>query len=184
MESLVNMENSLNSLQVSIWLLPSELESKSLSQEMRNLARKFDAPDFEPHITLYSTKIPAENLTTLKENLRSRIKDFKLLALNVLGIGQNGTLFKSLFLQLQNSKELNGLYETIKAILGKYGEYEIDPHISLLYKEGLSAEEKTKSIENSKFGSEIKFDKVAIKVSGPHDNFGKDISKWTYEVLN
>lgn len=174
------MEN--NSLQVSIWLLLSDLES--LGQVMKKLAHEFGAPVFDPHVTLYSTKIPAENLSQVKEDLKKRVKDFDPLALNILGIGQNGTLFKTLYLQLQNCKELNDLYETVKTILGKYGNYEIDPHLSLLYKEGLSAEEKTKSVEDAEFVSEIKFDKVAIKVSGPNDNYGKDISKWTFEVLN
>lgn len=184
LEGLVNMDNSMNSLQVSIWLLPKDSESESLSRVIKSLAQKFDSPLFEPHVTLYSVKIPAENLISLKENLKNRVKDFDSLTLNLLGIGQNGALFKTLYLQLQNSKELNNLYEIIRTVLGKYGDYEIDPHLSLLYKEGLTSEEKTKSVENIEFSSEINFDKIAIKVSGANDNFGKNISKWTYSILN
>lgn len=177
--------NSLNnSLQVSIWLVPTKSDSESLGRIMRVLAQEFEAPEFNPHVTLYSTKIPAENLAQLKENLKNRVKDFNSLTLNVLGIGQNSNLFKTLFLQLQNSKELNNLYKTIKTILGKYRNYELDAHLSLLYKEGLSTEEKINSIENIEFSQEVKFDKIAIKVSGSNDDFGKDISKWSYEVLN
>lgn len=181
---VITMNESNNTLQVSVWLMPENLAAGSLSESIKDLAQKFSSPDFAPHMTLYSTKIPAENLIQVKENLKNRVKDFKSLTLNVLGVGQTERLFKSLFFQLQNSKELNGLYQIVKSLLSKYGNYDIDPHISLLYKEGLSAEEKTKSIEDIEFASEIEFDRVAIKVSGPNDDFGKEINKWTFEVLN
>ena len=171
-------------LQVSIWLLPEQSNLVLLSAHMKVLAEKFKAPIFEPHLTLYSTKVLAKNLTIVKENLKTRVKDFAGLTLIVLGVGQNQALFKTLFLQLQNSKQLNGLYGVVKTILGKYGNYEIDPHLSLLYKEGLNEDQKSSSVKDIKFPEEIKFDKVAIKVSGHNDNFGKDISKWTYEVLD
>lgn len=175
---------SNNYLQISIWLLPEDSAFGVLSEVIKNLSAKFEAPEFQPHLTLYSANVPAENLTSLKENLKIQVKDFSSVRLDVLAIGQNGTLFKTLFLQLQNSKELNDLYKIAGSVMDKYGNYEIDPHVSLLYKEGLTSEEKTESIESINFSKEIKFNKAAIKVSGKNDNFGKDISKWTYEVLN
>lgn len=179
------MKKSISSLsQVSVWLMPDSYAADSLTVDMKDLAQKFSAPLFVPHVTLYSISMPAEKLTNIENSLKEIAKDFKPFKLNVLSIKLIQTLFKSLFLQLESSKELTALYKKLTMVFAEYAEYKLDPHLSLLYKEGLTKEEKTKSLKNISFPSQITFNKVALKISGQNDNFGKDIDRWSYSILN
>lgn len=174
----------INHLQISVWLLPEKDMAGSLSADMKKLAAQFDAPEFSPHITLYSVRIPANNLSEVENFLRRIGKNLHPFSLDVLGSGQTETLFKSLYLQLSSSEELDRVFQKIKTGLGKYGDYILEPHLSLLYKEGIEEEEKNKALNMITIPSKVTINRLALKVSGPQDDFGKDIYRWKFEVIN
>lgn len=173
-----------NHLQISVWLLPEKDMEGSLSSDMKKLAAQFHAPEFSPHVTLYSVRIPASNLSEVENFIRRAGQNLHPFSLDVLGSGQTETLFKSLYLQLSSSEELDSVFQKIKAGLRNYGDYILDPHLSLLYKEGIEEEEKNKALNMITIPPEVTIDRLALKVSGPHDDFGKDIYNWRFEVIN
>ncbi|MGI9114555.1 MAG: hypothetical protein ACR2FX_05890 [Chthoniobacterales bacterium] len=113
---------------IAYWLLPREPERAFFARVIHELAARFGAPEFEPHLTLFvapnKSPAPAEILHaigTVRLNLR------------VLGLRWSVQFTKTFFAQFECSNEIQELSDAICALT--YGERSaIDPHLSLLYK--------------------------------------------------
>ena len=55
----------MNQPNYSIWLLPSETDKLYLSQTIQPLGKKYDAPVFDPHCTLFSPITDPESAKTI-----------------------------------------------------------------------------------------------------------------------
>lgn len=167
---------------VSIWLIPSEKDKKYLGQLIKELANKYEASQFPPHITIYSTEVPTDQVEQVRKILIKASQNFTPITLLLSSIAHNDNLFQSLFVEFQENKAIYNLNEHFRKELEHYGGYSFTPHLSLLYKE-IDSQEKEKIIEQLSIPQELTFDRLGIMVhKNPEDR--NNIESWKVTVIN
>jgi 2'-5' RNA ligase len=148
----------------SIWLTPSYRDRKYLNKIIRNLAKKYAAPKFSAHITVFSGVSSLHKAKTAVQLVRcDPIKTRKI------SIGQSDYLWKTLFIRIKKEKQLENLYCTLQNRFDK--NYAFMPHISLIYKKLDSTTKKTIKAD-LKIKNTFSFDTITIIKSS------KNTQKW------
>ncbi len=111
------------------WLIPAKSEPELFRQLIRILAKEFDAPQFEPHLTLFAAREarlpPAKTLQAFTASpVRLRIR----------GTAFSGKFTKTLFVRFESNQALEKLSSNLGQALGMRTNSPRDPHVSLLYK--------------------------------------------------
>jgi 2'-5' RNA ligase len=110
-----------------LWLVPAAAAREFLRETISRLAREWDGPLFEPHLTLGL----APALTHLPAEINARP-----IQLRPLGVFWSATFTKTLFIRILPTPELERLNDSLGIEARLH-----DPHLSLLYQE-VSAEKK------------------------------------------
>ena len=117
---------------ISFWLVPADPYQLMLATLINQLAGTYGAPRFMPHVTLLATEL-AQDESPLQV-LESAIKGIPPLELELLGVDHDADRFKSVFIQL-NSEPMMPLNSALRASCGHPGDYQLDAHLSLLYRQ-------------------------------------------------
>lgn len=116
---------------VSYWLVPAAPERAVLQSLIDTLARRYQAPPFVPHMTLYSGFSPADErpleLMTLATHA---VHAVRLQAERIL---YTAAFTKTLFLQMAPCPLAQQLTEALRRCAATPSAYTLDPHVSLLY---------------------------------------------------
>lgn len=150
---------------IAYWLIPSEPAHSFFQEIINDLARQYDAPVFEPHLTIH---VGADRAAAAENALGDAARERKLIELAPLGIDQSGEFIKTLFVQFAMSVELRKIGDIIRETANDSLQYELNPHLSLLYKkmEAAARCELAASI-NVPF-SEVTFDAIkAVRCVSP-----------------
>src|SRR4051812_23209705 len=123
---------------LTFWLIPTEPARSYFLNLIADLAARFDAPIFEPHVTLYATDAVGEDAHKL---LDGAVAGAKACRLTIAGIGHSQEFTKTLFVQFDSHQEVTSFTARFAASSKSHQDYEINPHLSLIYKD-LPAEEK------------------------------------------
>jgi 2'-5' RNA ligase len=116
---------------IAYWLIPAKPSRSFFRDVINDLARRYDAPLFEPHVTVHAglnRAVAAESV--ISEAARA----CKPINLKALEIGHSSEFIKTLFVQFALNKELRQLNESIRNAAPDSSHYELKPHLSLLYK--------------------------------------------------
>ncbi len=148
----------------SIWLEPSKNDAKYLRKIIRALAKKHGAPEFAPHLTLYSGVTYAKALDCVRN-----CKTWPL-SVQALDIKHSEYLWKTVFVRIRKNRRLDTLYKTIAGCAGP-AKYVFEPHISLIYKK-MDARTRRAIIRDLKIKSRFTFDRITINKTS------KDVSAW------
>lgn len=123
------------------WLVPAQPQRELFRELIRILAQEFDAPSFEPHLTL----VVVRQDRRLRNNRGSRSHakspgkvlqsvNAESIRMTVRGTGSSSRFTKTLFVGFESSK----LFEKLIVDLSRATKSRIksvrDPHVSLLYK--------------------------------------------------
>ena len=127
---------------IALWLVPAEPWRAKFTSVISELAERWDAPIFEPHLTLYVA-------ATAEVALFDRIPMTEPIELKATGIKCSEKFTKALFLQFAPRAELQELRAAVARVLGEEDAAEFDPHLSLIYK-SMSAETKEDLARNLK----------------------------------
>jgi len=130
-------ETSANEI-LTFWLIPAEPARNYFQNLIHDLGARFDAPVFEPHVTLYTTDPSSEDARDFLERAVAGTKGCRL---NIAGIGHSQEFTKTLFVQFAPDPDVDALNAKFCSASRSQEDYEINPHLSLIYKE-LPAEEK------------------------------------------
>jgi len=154
---------------VSIWLIPAPADAQYLQGIINNLAATYQAPVFNTHCTLYSpTDLPAAELKKILEQSANNMKSFYV---KKAAISHTENIWKTIFIELLSSPELEQLQQAVISQFPKGQPYEFLPHISLLYKE-IPDKKKEDIIRNLQVKNSFKMDKIAAMRTGPNvDNW-------------
>jgi 2'-5' RNA ligase len=154
---------------VSIWLIPAPEDAQYLQAIINNLAVNYQAPVFDSHCTLYSrTNLPAAEVKQILEQSAKNIKSF---CVKKATISHTENIWKTIFIELLGSPELEQLQQAVISQFPKGQPYEFLPHISLLYKE-IPDKKKEDIIRNLQVKNSFKMDKIAAVRTGPNvDNW-------------
>ena len=96
---------------IAYWLIPSESAHSLFQAIINDLARRYDAPVFEPHVTIY---VGADCADGAEDALGNAARLFKLTRLTPLGIDQSNEFIKTLFVQFAMSAELRRINDFIR----------------------------------------------------------------------
>jgi 2'-5' RNA ligase len=111
------------------WLIPTKPQHDFFSEAIRILAKQFNAPRFEPHLTIIV--IPEIGLSPRKILKQLRASP---ISLEVRGIGFSSKFTKTLFVRFKSSKSLEKLVVDLARETRSRGKSAHDPHVSLIYK--------------------------------------------------
>jgi 2'-5' RNA ligase len=157
------------------WLIPSEPARSYFRSLIGDLARRTDAPLFEPHVTLYVTSAAGEKPADV---LQSALPDFKPFRLSVAGLDCSDKFTKTLYVQFQPDVALQRLSEKLRAASISQRDYELNPHLSLIYKT-MAPEEKRQLMGSLDLAyTEADFDGVKAVLSPAKIESREDVEAW------
>ena len=157
------------------WLIPAEPAWSYFRSLIRDLATRFDAPEFEPHLTFYVTNAGNDNPTSVLEEVLVNLRPLRL---SIAGIDYSDEFTKTLFVQFQPDETLAKLSEKLRSASVAPCEYQLNPHLSLIYKK-MPLETKME-IANSPCLPfiEVEFDSVKAIVSSAKIATSDDVNSW------
>jgi len=116
---------------IAYWLIPSEPAHSFFQGMIKEFARRYDAPVFEPHVTVH---VGANGLEIPERALLIASRDCKRIGLAPLEIDHSGEFIKTLFVQFDLNTKLRQLNQIIRTTAQDSSDYQLNPHLSLLYK--------------------------------------------------
>jgi hypothetical protein len=154
-------------MKVAFWLIPTD---RTFYQSLiHDLAQRYDAPIFQPHITLYSGNFERNRIL---EFLRTPID----ITLEIDRIQYSDQFTKSLFIQLVSNPQLEQLSESIRTYFGS--PYSLDPHLSLIYADLDEAEKRSLSEEIRLLDRFIRFDRLTAIEVPRKPQTREDVESW------
>jgi hypothetical protein len=108
---------------IAYWLIPSEPARSFFQRIINALARRCDAPVFEPHVTIHVGADRAEAATSA---LWNAARECKLIWLKPLGMDQSDEFIKTLFVQFATSVELAKINGIIRHAANDSSQYELN----------------------------------------------------------
>ena len=167
--------SSMKSIVIAYWLIPAEPMDSFFRRIVNELAARYNAPVFEPHVTIH---VGANSPDEAKGTLSKAASGCKQIKLKTLEIDHSSEFIKTLFVQFALNRQLQQLNQHIRDAARDSADYELNPHLSLLYKT-VSIEERrllTHSIEVP--FSEVIFDSLkAVQCISPTQSRA-DVEKW------
>ena len=157
------------------WLIPSEPAYGFFQRIIDDLARRHDAPVFEPHVTVH---VGTDQASAAENALVEAARECDPIGLKPVGLDHSEEFVKTLFVQFAMNAKLRRINDVIREAANDLSKYELKPHLSLLYK-NLAATTRTQLAASIKVPfSEIAFHSLqAIRCLSPTQN-GTDVEAW------
>lgn len=160
---------------VSYWLMPAEPDRTHWSEIARSLAKQFDAPLFEPHLTLYSGRLHSSDRP--REIIRAAAWATSEIILHTTGIGHTEHFTKTLFIEFATNEALAKLSSELKRCSTLPGDYELKPHLSLIYTR-LAPDVAQRLAKELPMPARVRFDTVKAMVSCGPTRTRADVEAW------
>jgi len=154
------------------WLIPAKSERDFFSEMIRILSKQFNAPCFEPHLTIIVTpEIGLSPGKILKQIRTSPI------SLQVSGIGFSSKFTKTLFVRFKSSKSLEKLVvdfarETRSCAKSAH------PYVSLIYKKMPTSVKKELTSAIQLPFSTVLFDSINVVRCASPTKTRSDVEAW------
>jgi 2'-5' RNA ligase len=113
---------------IAYWLIPAEPAREFFHRTIRELAKRFGAVEFEPHVTVFLGKVDGRPPKEVLSSLGS-----PRISLSARRTEQSNKFTKTLFVQFERSDSLQSLADRIQELSGADKPYLVNPHLSLLY---------------------------------------------------
>ncbi len=154
---------------ISLWLNLDPGSAEKVSRDIKRLAEHYDSVVFPPHITLYgAVKLNSDQILDL---IGDSLKEIRQFSVKSDWLGDSEVIWKTVFINILMNHQLQNLSNICRAELGKYRDYDFQPHISLIYKL-LSKKTRKKIIKSVKIEEQYIISGVSlVDISG-------DIADW------
>lgn len=113
---------------IAYWLVPAEPRRELLREIIGILAKQFDAPRFEPHVTILAAPGTGKSPKQILKQIQA-----KPIRLRLCGIGFSSQFRKTLFVRLTPNKAFERLVVDLSDATKSRAKRVPDPHVSLLY---------------------------------------------------
>jgi Cyclic phosphodiesterase-like protein len=115
---------------IAYWLIPAEPARSFFERTIGDLAQRYNAPVFEPHMTIHVglDRVEAEEI------IAKAVSGCRFLQAKVLKVCQSDEFIKTLFGQIAMDRKLQQLNKLIRDAAQDSSGYQLNPHLSLLYK--------------------------------------------------
>jgi len=160
---------------IAYWLIPAETARSFFQAVINDLAGRYDAPGFDPHVTVH---VGSNRAGAAESALSEAARICKPINLKALEIGHSSEFIKTLFVQFALNAELRQLNEITRDAARDSSQYELKPHLSLLYKKMPAAARRELAGSIKVPFSEVTFDalKAVRCVSPTHSR--ADVEAW------
>jgi len=155
--------------------MPIEPAHSSFQQIINDLARRYYAPVFEPHVTIH---VGEDNADAATQALTDAARKCTSIRLTPVGIDQSDEFIKILFVQFALSAELRRLNEIIRYAAHDSLQYELKPHLSLLYKNLAAATRRELAASIKVPFSEVTFDVIKAVRCVSDTQCRADVEAW------
>jgi 2'-5' RNA ligase len=160
---------------VTYWLCPGQPEHDQFARLIGDLAARFDAPTFEPHVTIHTTTAERENPARILAKIVNGRRPFRL---SVRGLDYSDEYTKTLFVQLSADVEVAQLSEDLRRSSVSPSDYQLNPHVSLLYKK-MDEETQRRLVASIILPfTEVNFSSVKAVVSPAEIQSREDVEAW------
>lgn len=161
---------------LSYWLLPSATDRACFQHIIDTLAKTYEAPSFEPHVTIYSgIHSPSDDPAAILQQATNGIQCVRLCVETLL---YTDVFTKTLFVQFHPSPVLAAISETLRHAVSAASDYVLNPHLSLIYKQ-MSQETKQHLVSSLHIPQfEITFDEVSAVMSSGRTQSLEDVERW------
>ena len=157
------------------WLMPTEPARDYFASLIARLAARYNAPGFEPHLTVYATKNADEDAGDVLRRAIGNTNPFRLL---IRGISYSDKFTKTLFVEFEQSDQLAQLSQNLRRASALQNEYELNPHVSLIYKT-MPAETKAEIASSLSLPfHEVRFDSAKAVISPAQIESRADVEAW------
>jgi hypothetical protein len=116
---------------ITYWLCPAEPARSGFAELIENLAARFNAPVFDPHVTIYVTSAKNEKPGEVLAKILPERQPYRL---SVRDLSFSDKFTQTLFVRFTPNRELTVLSEDLRRASVSPSHYEVNPHLSLLYK--------------------------------------------------
>jgi 2'-5' RNA ligase len=145
------------------------------SQNHRRFCAAIRWAVFEPHVTF---QIGADRADSARQALAESARECTPINLKPLGIQQSDEFVKTLFVQFALSAELRQMNEIIRDAAQDSSQYQLQPHLSLLYKNMEAAARRELAASIVVPFSEITFERIkAVRCVSPTQSRA-DVEAW------
>ena len=160
---------------ITYWLCPAEPARSHFAALIEELAARFDAPVFEPHITVYVTRAEREQPGDILRKIVSQQEPY---CLGVSGLDYSAKFTQTLFVRFAGHAGLARLSEDLRSASASPSDYQLNPHLSLLYKT-MDAETKRELAGSITlpFGHAV-FDTIKAVLSPARVESREDVESW------
>jgi 2'-5' RNA ligase len=150
---------------ITYWLVPAEPARGFFQDLINDLARRYEAPGFEPHMTIHvglNRFHIAQKVTAKAAVCCGRIE------VKTLEVNHSSEFTKTLFVQFALNAKLSRLNKIIRSAAEDSSDYQFKPHLSLLYKK-MSVSQRRQLAHSIKLPfSHVVFDSVkAVRCLSP-----------------
>ena len=160
---------------IAYWLIPAQPVHSFFQQIINDLARRYGAPAFEPHVTIH---VGADRAGAAENALGAAARECKPVALTPLRIGQSEEFIKTVFVQFRLNTKLQKMADVICGAANDSSHYQLRPHLSLLYKRLAPATRLELAASIKIPFSEVTFDAVkALRCISPTKS-SADVEAW------
>jgi 2'-5' RNA ligase len=160
---------------LTFWLLPAEPARTFFSTLIAELAARFDAPIFEPHVTLYVTSAENEEAADVLARGAANAEPYRLC---ISGIDYSDEFTKTVFVQFQPDPGLTELSARLRAASASKRDYQLNPHLSLIYKT-MSEQSRAELARSLTLPfAEVVFDSVKAVISPAEIKSREDVEAW------
>jgi putative hydrolase of the HAD superfamily len=160
---------------IAYWLIPAEPAHSFFEDLIKDIARRYSAPIFEPHVTIH---VGADHVDAAEKALSKAARECQPINLKALEIHHSGEFIKTLFVQFALNTKLRQINGAIRNAAQDLSDYELKPHLSLLYKKmPLTARRDLADSIKVPF-SEVAFDQLkAVRCVSPTQSRA-DVEAW------
>jgi 2'-5' RNA ligase len=157
------------------WLVPAAPAGSFFVSRIAEFAARFDAPPFEPHVTIYASRKGGEDPEGV---LSGALADCEPFRLSVRDIQCSDEFTKTVFVQLEPSPELLRLNRAFQQASALHHEYDLNPHLSLIYKK-MTREARIEVATSVRVPfTEVLFDSVKAVVCPTPIRSRADVESW------
>jgi len=159
---------------VSYWLIPVDADKRRLQAVIDELAAQFNAPVFEPHVTLYSGEM--EHIEDAADVLEGIAGEFPM-ALQSRALGHSDRFTQALFMEFAPDPAVNQMSDDFKLLSKATDHYELNPHLSLVYAT-VSSEVRKRLSRDIIVPGIVRFDAIKAIATGERTQLKSDVEKW------
>jgi putative hydrolase of the HAD superfamily len=116
---------------ITYWLIPAKAAHSFFQDLINDLALRYDAPVFEPHMTIHvglNRFDVAEKIAAKASACCGRIE------VKTLEVSHSSEFTKTLFVRFASDAKLSRLNDIIRNAAQDSSDYQLKPHLSFLYK--------------------------------------------------